>query len=323
MKVLSWNCRGLGSPRAVRALLRLTRLENPDVLFIMESRLKQEEAQSIKYRCGFDSGISVDCRGEGRSRAGGLILLWRNIIQLKIMSYSANHIGGAIVDVVDNQDWFFHGVYGYPEETNKQHTWQLIQDLITRSGDRVIIFGDLNDTLYEHEKAGGNPRSSAQLSMGRQTMDICGLSDLGFQGHPYTWTNGRQGDNNIQCRLDRAIASQSFLNRFSPHKVSHLPRFGSDHAVLKIELEVDLGSKGRRRVHLFRFEEAWSKDKKCEDSVREVWNSAPGSGVSKIAGLQRIEDHFKEYRISGLKKELRRIEDLLNNDSNWDGSEEA
>ncbi|CAK8570465.1 unnamed protein product [Lathyrus sativus] len=41
MKILSWYYRGLGSPQAVRALLRLIHVGNPDLVFIMESRLKE------------------------------------------------------------------------------------------------------------------------------------------------------------------------------------------------------------------------------------------------------------------------------------------
>ncbi|XP_058768237.1 uncharacterized protein LOC131641969 [Vicia villosa] len=100
-------------------------------------------------------------------------------------------------------------------------------------------------------------------------MEDCGLTDLGFQGHPFTWSNGRKGKDNIQCRLDRAIASHSFLNRFSPIRVIHLPRYGSDHAALRIDLEADSGNLSRKRYHLFRFEEAWSRDSKCEETVKD------------------------------------------------------
>lgn len=128
-------------------------------------------------------------------------------------------------------------------------------------------------------------------------MELCGLSDLGFQGHPYTWSNGRKGIDNIQFRLDRAQGSKNFLNRFSPTKVRHFPRFGSDHAVLRIDLEVDLGVNTRRRYHIFIFEEAWCRDKRCEDVVRRMWNSQPGNGVSKIVGLKCLDEVFKEYRV--------------------------
>ena len=34
-------------------------------------------------------------------------------------------------------------------------------------------------------------------------MDECSMMDLGFSGPIYTWTNKRELDNLIQCRLDR------------------------------------------------------------------------------------------------------------------------
>lgn len=40
MKLLSCNSRGLGSPDAVRSFLRLLRNKNPDLVFLMETRLK-------------------------------------------------------------------------------------------------------------------------------------------------------------------------------------------------------------------------------------------------------------------------------------------
>src|SRR4051812_9486455 len=134
MKILSWNCRGLGSPRAVRALLRLFRVENPDVVFVMESRLKKGEVERVKIRSGCDFCFAVDCNGLGKERAGGLILFWKEVVQVNITSFSLNHIGGEVIDVFDNQVWHFNGVYGFPEEHNKRRTWSLIQDLRSRGG---------------------------------------------------------------------------------------------------------------------------------------------------------------------------------------------
>jgi len=39
MRVFSWNCCGLGNPRAVRALRGLVEEEDPDVLFLLETKL--------------------------------------------------------------------------------------------------------------------------------------------------------------------------------------------------------------------------------------------------------------------------------------------
>ena len=38
--------------------------------------------------------------------------------------------------------------------------------------------------------------------------------DLGFVEHAFTWTNGQAGDNNIQERLDRDIATIDWKEAF-------------------------------------------------------------------------------------------------------------
>jgi hypothetical protein len=39
MNLLSWNCQGLGNPKAVRAFHSLVKLKGPKVLFLMETKL--------------------------------------------------------------------------------------------------------------------------------------------------------------------------------------------------------------------------------------------------------------------------------------------
>jgi hypothetical protein len=41
----------------------------------------------------------------------------------------------------------------------------------------------------------------------RDTLQVCGLVDLGFTGVPFTYDNKRQGNKNVKVRLDRAIVA--------------------------------------------------------------------------------------------------------------------
>lgn len=43
----------------------------------------------------------------------------------------------------------------------------------------------------------------------RDCLDICGLEDMGFSGHNFTWSKKKGGVGNIQERLDRGVASIS------------------------------------------------------------------------------------------------------------------
>lgn len=76
---------------------------------------------------------------------------------------------------------------------------------------------------------------------------------------------GRWGGN-VQCRLDRALASNEWLYLFSDGLLCHLEREWSDHSPIKLVLwsqdtQVNLGPKP------FRFEQHWATENACEEVV--------------------------------------------------------
>lgn len=97
----------------------------------------------------------MDYRGVGRERAGELLILRKEEVNLHTISFSQNHFEGMIVDSCDDAEWTFCVIYGYPEEQNKKKMWELIQELVRKGKEKILIFGDLNDTIYLQEKQGG------------------------------------------------------------------------------------------------------------------------------------------------------------------------
>lgn len=79
-------------------------------MFLIETRLKSDEVQSIKFKSGFDFCRIVYCKGYGKERARGLILFRKEKLQFKIDSYSLDHIRGSVVDDTNNRKWFFSGI---------------------------------------------------------------------------------------------------------------------------------------------------------------------------------------------------------------------
>ena len=63
-------------------------------------------------------------------------------------------------------------------------------------------------------------------------MDFCGFSDLGYCGPDFTWCNMQEGENIIQLRLDRALATLEWIEKFDGMRVYHLVDSTSDHCAL-------------------------------------------------------------------------------------------
>ncbi|CAL1401450.1 unnamed protein product [Linum trigynum] len=76
MRLLSYNCRGLGSKRAVRALKSLLRQASLQVVFLMETKQTDEENEEVRKELGFPEGESWPADTTRGGRAGGLSICW-------------------------------------------------------------------------------------------------------------------------------------------------------------------------------------------------------------------------------------------------------
>lgn len=116
MRILSWNCRGLGNPAAVRAYKRLLRSKSPDIIFLMETKLKQSDSKVSSKLCHnhLQNHLIVDCETGGGGRSGGLALIWHNDVNLHIIAYNKMLIDFYVLDPLNNEIWNATGMYGFP-----------------------------------------------------------------------------------------------------------------------------------------------------------------------------------------------------------------
>lgn len=210
MKTLSWNCCGLRTPGAIRAVRKLIKSEAPTVVFLMETKKKAIDIQRLRRLEGYDCVFAVDCAGDGNRKAGGLALYWKSNLDLSISSYSLNHIQFTVPIDHANKTATLTGFYGFPEKQHKWKSRQLLRNLKSSGNSPWMCFGDFNEITCQEDKIGGLPWTPQQSEDFLNAIDACNLLDLGHSHPIYTWSNNRAAPNHIEERLDRALANREW-----------------------------------------------------------------------------------------------------------------
>jgi exonuclease III len=92
MIIFSWNCRGLGNPWTVQDLCRMVKEKKPDLVFLMETKLRRKKMENIRIKLGFSNMFVVDCIG----RSGGLGLFWGEEAKVEVKNFSQRLVNAII-----------------------------------------------------------------------------------------------------------------------------------------------------------------------------------------------------------------------------------
>ncbi|XP_023898513.1 uncharacterized protein LOC112010404 [Quercus suber] len=277
MSCMCWNVRGLGNHRTIRELANIVRAQDPSILFLAETWADNARLVKLCDELNFEEKWVV----ERVTRAGGLALLWKNSISIKVVDSSPNFID-AIVNAGQADSWRFTGIYGFPDSRRKVETWSLLRNLNSKYNIPWVCAGDFNEILRGHEKLGGLPRGEAEMEAFRDVVDELGFVDLGFSGRKYTW-KGKRGNSMILERLDRAFATPSWLEFFPATRVQHLHSNASDHdpIIIKPEGIVPCPKKP------FHFESMWMKEEGCRNTIVDAWG-VPSFASNMLLALSKM-----------------------------------
>lgn len=119
-----------------------------------------------------------------------------------------------------------------------------------------------------------------------QSLSDCGLHDVESSGYKFTCSNMRLIPNNIQEQLDYPLINDSWATLWPLVEIFHLPRFHSDHTSIVVSCGFRRADRGRKRTHMFRFEEVWLEiGEECAEIVAETWHSGSTDIDTKIIEL--------------------------------------
>ncbi|KAF4365675.1 hypothetical protein F8388_007508 [Cannabis sativa] len=217
----------------------------------------------------------------------------------KVLEADKNVIFGTIESDPPGVIWNFLGIYGPPTLTGKELFWTRIGTIISNCNTPVVLFGDLNGTLADHECINYvNRKNSARYSFDlRRMVNRTGLIDLGCQGGRFTWfqkTSRTQGNSSVKrARLDRALASTDWRVLF-PNAIVELLSVGtSDHKPIILNT---IG--GARCIRpQFKYELMWGRDPRCFWVVRNAWREELHSNpmINLYRKLKMTKNHLQKW----------------------------
>ena len=232
MSLISWNCRGLGNLRIVKALERMVSKEDPNFVFLMETKADMEWMIMVRDRCKFKNGLIVPSEG----KSGGLALFWKEGIKLDVQTYSQSHIDALVHGGGEVGWWHLTGFYGDPDTNKRPESWRKLRHLSKTSDLPWLVIVDFNEITSVFEKEGGSDRPRQQMGNFVDTINWCSLKDLGYTGPKFTWLYQTVAGVQIRERLDRALATNGWTDLFPEAKLFHLTSAASDHSPLSLHM---------------------------------------------------------------------------------------
>ncbi|KAL0385614.1 UNVERIFIED_CONTAM: hypothetical protein Sradi_2955700 [Sesamum radiatum] len=292
-KESSLNPMGIGAPWTVRALKDMVHSLNPDLVFLMETKITTQKIDSLKRSLDMHR-ICVNSVG----RSGGLALLWRRSVMVTIQSYSPCHIDATVQDPNQPPLWRFSGIYGESDASKHKITWSLLSKLHSQSRRPWICIGDFNEILDNSEKEGGNLRPNWQIRDFRNALNVDELFYLGYSGDPFTWCNRQEEPHTIRERLDRACASNDWIQLYTNSTLQHLSTVYSDHVPFLLNLSPTHHATERRRKP-FWFEAAWTGNADCDRIIERNWSRSNGllMGNSFVERLHQCREELKFWNV--------------------------
>lgn len=116
-----------------------------------------------------------------------------------LLSYSTNHIDVEARLPGAGLLWRCTGFYGIADQSQRWRTWNLLRHLAGQRQLPRIVGGDCNEILSNDEKSGGIDRGPNLITQFREALQDCSLSDIGFEGDLFTWSNNRRHPNTVRC----------------------------------------------------------------------------------------------------------------------------
>ena len=125
MSLVAWNCWGLVSSPAIRTLTDEVRMKNPILVFLFETKASLSKMKGFQNKIDYMEGIVMP----SDRKSGGLAMIWKKGIEIKLKRYSNSHINVVVEGEQDQAPWRATGFYGHTKLGKRKISWSLLEVL--------------------------------------------------------------------------------------------------------------------------------------------------------------------------------------------------
>lgn len=140
MKILSWNCRGLGEPATVSQLQESIRLHLPDMVFLCETKEAVKYVSSVCRKLNFGERWAV-C--EPRGKKGGMLIALKEGVEVKQIKKSEFCMEVQVENVDEGENFWAIFVHASTEASEEKDQWEILKSKKQSWGANWVMEGGL------------------------------------------------------------------------------------------------------------------------------------------------------------------------------------
>ncbi|XP_074300570.1 uncharacterized protein LOC141631847 [Silene latifolia] len=267
LSLMTWNVQGAGSLEFMVMLRELIRVDQPQVLALVEPHISGETAQRVCDQINFGGKTRVEAEGF----SGGIWLFWKpEEVTVNHIIHHAQHITVEISSVGEIP-WYYTAVYVSPDSTKREDLWRELENFALTHNRPWLTMGDFNDTRFMHERNGDSETMRRRCNRFNAWFESNNWIELDFSGPLYTWSRGNSASTRKWARLDRAICNSAWGIMFEEGSIRHPVQNQSDHCPIIVSTNGFAPIPGILRP--FRFQAAWISHAKFSDFLLNNWKN--------------------------------------------------